>query len=120
MPRTQLFMQQRPYEEEVLWNYIKSTNYYWSYYKVNVKSPDEKALGEHPVRVFDVDGPAWDRLEHHWQLLSSGDFDGIAKLAQESGEDLSIGKSIKKPDEALDFLTLVKFPGCQDDVNIGI
>ncbi len=86
------------YEEEVIWDFIKRTDYYWTFYYVNAVNAKGKAFGKMLTRIFDPSGVVWDRLKSDWPLLKEGQIDIISEIFNNGGEDYNKGKIVERPE----------------------
>ena len=98
------------YEEEVMWEFIKRCDYYWTYYYVNAKDLNGKDYGRRLTRIFDPSGVVWERLHEHWDYIKEGKFDELGKFEEGNVGKFDHGKIIERPENEPEEAIILRFP----------
>ena len=79
------------YEEEMMWNHIRVTDYYWAFYAVDkMHEKTKKHIGEMNMRIHSIEGVVWEHVQEHWPLIQSGEF-------QQAIDDIEAKGMLGKP-----------------------
>jgi len=87
-------------EEEVIWNCIRLTDYFWAFYTADeVHEKTGKPLGKRLMKVHSIEGILWNHINEYWDLLKKiSDYAAFQEEILPKGIYNKPGKIITPPD----------------------
>lgn len=83
--------------EEKLWTLIRTCEYFWQHFQIDVKNEKGKVIGKRWLPVTEYSGVISEQLHKHWPLLNEIAA-GNKPASKLWGSVSGIGKKVKKPE----------------------